>query len=255
MKKLILPAVILCLVALLAVLLNLDRITVYAVNTWGPAIAKTEVRLGDVDTGLFDGQVIVKDIHVGNPHGFSLPQLLSAATVFMRFDSSTIFSNPLIIDRIEIDSLDIAYERIGRTDNVKTFLRNMGLPATAAQAAGADTAAAAPPKRKQKGRRLVIRDLVIREARVTAIVSSSGSKALSFTLPELHLENVGGSSGAQPAEVARQVLAALYDRMPSSFAPGNRISGPADTASKSAGGGVKNGVDRFNEGIKKLFGR
>ena len=255
MKNLLLLAITLCLIALLTVLFNLGPIATYMVNTWGTVIAKTEVRVRDIDTGLFDGQVTLKDIYVGNPQGFSLPRMLSAGTVFMRFDCRTIFSSPLIIDRIEIDSTDIAYERIGRKDNFKMLLPNTGLPASAEQAAGADTATSAPHRGKQKGGKLVIRDLVIREARVTAIVSSSGSKALSFTLPELHLENVGGSSGAPPAEVARQVLAALYERILSSSGPGNKISGPADTASPSPGDGVRKGVDRFTEGMKKLFGK
>ena len=256
MKKLLLVAATLCLITILALLLNLGRITVYGVNTWGPALIKTDIRLGSVDIGFFDGQVTLTDIYVGNPQGFSLPKLLSAGTVFMSFDCRSILSNPLIIDQIAIEAPDIAYERIGRTDNFKTLLQNMGLPAEAAQSAGADTAKAAPAKGKHKGRKLIIRNLVIRQARLTAIVSSAGSKALSLTLPEMHLKNIGGSSGAQSEEVTRQALAALYDRILSFSGPVNKISGPADTASQSAGGGgFRKGVDRFSEGMKKLFGK
>ena len=58
---------------------------------------------------------------------------------------------------------------------------------------------------------MVIRDLVIRNAQVTAIMAPLGGKKLTLTLPELRLNNVGGSSGARPEEIARQVLSALYE--------------------------------------------
>jgi len=219
MKKLILLADTLGLIALfiacaaLAFLLGFAPVTLHAINTWGPAVTETEVRLGDVDIGLFDGEATFKDIYIGSPQGFSVPKLLSAGTVFVRFDITTFFSDPLIIDRIEINSTDIAYEKIGRTDNFKTLLQNMGLSSAAAQPPGSGAATAASQKGLQKSRGIVIRDLVIRQAMVTVHMSSRGSNTLSITVPELHLDNIGGSSGAQPAEVARQVLAALDDRI------------------------------------------
>ncbi len=230
----------------LVALLNLDKIINHAVNAYGPAFMKTEVRLGDANIQLEKATATFTDLHIGNPQGFTLPELFSAHTVAISFDRLSLLGNPLVIDRLEIDSPEIAYEKKGRTDNFKTLLRNMASPASAAIAGQADdTSPATAQTGKRSGRMLSIREIIIRSAKITSGAPPSGGKSMIINLGELRLHNIGGSSGVPPAEAVRQVLAELYEK-PSS---------PAGCSAPPAGEGGKKGIDRAAESIKKLFSK
>lgn len=215
MKRLLLIAGALCLLAVLLagaafiVGMNMGRLLKHAVSTYGPELMKTEVRLGDADVRLLDGQATLKDIYIGNPLGFSLPKLLSAHLVFVCFKRASLLGGPLVIERLEIDSPDIAYEKTVRTDNFKALLKNMG--SSSAAPAGETGTAAPSGKKKKRGRKVVIRDLVIRNTQVTVIMAPRGGKKQTLILSELRLKNIGGTSGSRPEEIVRQVFAALYE--------------------------------------------
>jgi hypothetical protein len=260
MKRLLMIAGALSLLAfciaggVLVAALNLDKIIHHAVNSYGPTLTKTDVRLGNADMRLFDGQATLQDIYIGNPEGFALPKLLSAKTVHLVLDRFSLLGNPLVIERLEIDSPDIAYEKTVRTDNFKALLKNMESPPSGAPRKKTGNVSAVPQKKK-KSRKVVIRDLIIRNAQVTAIMAPLGGKKLTLNLPELRLNNVGGTSGSRPEEIARQVLSALYETILTHAGPFNTILGTAGDSAQSVGEGVKKTFDKAAEGIKKLFGK
>ncbi|MBL0715005.1 MAG: hypothetical protein JJV98_15035 [Desulfosarcina sp.] len=79
MKRLVLIGCALVLVVMAIVFLglsNLGPIIKKAVNTYGPQITQTEVRLGDAGVSVFTGEVKLKEFLLGNPKGFSSPQAL-----------------------------------------------------------------------------------------------------------------------------------------------------------------------------------
>jgi hypothetical protein len=69
MKKWILigagAVVVIVVVILVLAVSNLGPIIKSAVNTYGPNITKTDVRLGDVDVSIFSGQAQLKDFFLG----------------------------------------------------------------------------------------------------------------------------------------------------------------------------------------------
>ena len=52
---------------------NLGPIITNAVNTYGPDITKTEVRLQGADISIFSAEVGLRDFYLGNPKGFKSP--------------------------------------------------------------------------------------------------------------------------------------------------------------------------------------
>ncbi|NIQ89369.1 MAG: hypothetical protein GWN93_10010, partial [Deltaproteobacteria bacterium] len=91
-----------------------------AVNTYGPKMTKTEVRVEDVGISLFAGQAKLQDFYLGNPKGFKSPQAMSVKAIYVDVDEKSITGNPIIINRIEVVAPDINYEKMSRTDNFKT---------------------------------------------------------------------------------------------------------------------------------------
>ncbi|HDZ23629.1 MAG TPA: hypothetical protein ENH70_03725, partial [Desulfobacteraceae bacterium] len=60
-------------VAVIIIATNIGPMIRKAVNTYGPGITKTDVRLGDVDVSLFSGKAKLKQLFLGNPQNFKSP--------------------------------------------------------------------------------------------------------------------------------------------------------------------------------------
>jgi hypothetical protein len=67
-------------------------------------------------------------------------------------------------------------------------------------------------EKEKPGKKLLIREFIIKGGRVTLYTPDLPSGAASAAIPDMHLKNVG-KDGAAPSAVFSQVLAALYDRV------------------------------------------
>jgi len=208
-------ALILIVVAALVIgLSKLGPIIKTAVNTYGPKITKTEVRVKDVGISLFAGEAKLKDFYLGNPKGFNSPQAMSVKAIYVDVDEKSITGNPIIIDRIEVVAPEINYEKVRRTDNFKTILNNVKKSAR--------TSKSSTSKEKSSkdgaGKKFVIKNFIVRDGNVNMAMSSQGGPSLSASasLPDIHLKNVGEKSGGATAEeVFNTVFAALYEKIAS----------------------------------------
>jgi uncharacterized protein involved in outer membrane biogenesis len=208
-------ALILIVVAALVIgLSKLGPIIKTAVNTYGPKITKTEVRVKDVGISLFAGEAKLKDFYLGNPKGFNSPQAMSVKAIYVDVDEKSITGNPIIIDRIEVVAPEINYEKVRRTDNFKTILNNVKKSAR--------TSKSSTSKEKSSkdgaGKKFVIKNFIVRDGNVNMAMSAQGGPSLSASasLPDIHLKNVGEKSGGATAEeVFNTVFAALYEKIAS----------------------------------------
>jgi len=233
MKKrvLITIGVVMSLVAVLlaVLLLNLGLVIKTAVNTYGPDITKTEVHLSDVDVSLLSARAEIKGFYLGNPSTFQSPKAVVVESVYLDVDKKSLTKDPIIIEKIEVIAPHITYERRDGTDNFKTILNNVK------EKTDTETVPEKKPGEKgevnqEKGKRFIIRDLVIRDGKVTLAVSALGGYQITTPLPDIHLTNIGQKQGgASPAEATREIVAALYEK----------ITGPAVT-------------DALNDQLKKL---
>jgi hypothetical protein len=75
MKKWILIGSVLIIIFIVFLLVGLSQlgpVIKNAVNTYGPQMTKTEVRLGDVSISLFSGEAKLKDFFSGQPRGIQI---------------------------------------------------------------------------------------------------------------------------------------------------------------------------------------
>src|SRR4030042_5373678 len=96
-----------------------------AVNTYGPGITKTDLRLGDVGVSLFSGEVKLKEFYLGNPKGFTSPQAMKGKSIFVNVDEKSVLKDPIVIDKIEIAGPEITYEKTAGTDNFMAIMDNV----------------------------------------------------------------------------------------------------------------------------------
>ena len=182
-----------------------------AVNTYGPKITKTEVRVQDVGVSLLSGQAKLKDFYLGNPRGFKSAKAMSVQAVYVDLDEKSVTSDRVIIDRVEVTSPEINYEKVRGTDNFQTILNNVK---TAAGRSRSSSKTKTPTK--EEGKKFVIRDFIVTNGKVTMDMSVPGGSSISgsASLPDIHLKNVGEKSGGATAEeVFTIVLAELRDKI------------------------------------------
>ncbi|NPV04585.1 MAG: hypothetical protein HPY67_07625 [Syntrophaceae bacterium] len=209
MKKLLVAAgmlPVLAVIGAVALALWLDGWITRAVNAYGPEITGTEVRADDVRVSFLSGRATITNFTLGNPKGFRSPRALTAASVSVSLELPSLISDTLVIRRLEIVGPDVTYEKRAGTDNFKTIARHAGRKAKEAGLVSGETGG------KRPGRKLLIREFIVRGGRVTLHTPDLPSGAASAAIPDMRLRNVGGD-GAEPSAVFGRILAALHERL------------------------------------------
>jgi hypothetical protein len=267
MKKWILiggGAVIVIIIVLVVVgLSNLGPIIKNVVNAYGPQMTKTEVRLEDVDISIFSGKAKLKGFYLGNPRGFKSPEAMRVGSVNVDVDEKSLTGDTIIINRIEAVRPEITYEKIRGTDNFRTILNN--LKGSASQGEPSKKRAG----KQGEGKKLLIKDFIVREGKVNLALSMVGGKTISASLPDIHLKDVGkGKGGASPAQVFEKVFAALHEQITSPATTNmfnkelkalgtslDAVKGEAKKQLESLGTGEKKSMETVTDKVKGLLGK
>jgi hypothetical protein len=216
MKKLILIGCALVVVVAAVVffgLSNLGPIVKKAVNTYGPKVTQTEVRLADVGISLFTGEVKLKEFLLGNPRGFSAPEAMKVESIYLDLDEKSVTADPIVIDKIEVVAPEITYERRGQDDNFNALLRNVKKSAGAAAKGGKDAQSPAGGE-TGGGKKLLIRSVVIKDGSVNLTAKALAGQRVTAELPFIELKDVGGKrEGVTPEKAMELILAAVYQQM------------------------------------------
>ena len=185
-----------------------------AVNTYGPKITDTELRVDDVGISLFSAEAKLKKFFLGNPKGFKSPSAMMVGSIYVDVDQGSITKNPIIINRIEVVEPEITYEKRGKTDNFQSILNNVQKNVPQKGSAKKETAKEGP------GKQLIINDFIVKKGKVNLAVALAGGalgeQEIKTNLPDIHLKDIGKKKGgASAAEVAKEIVAALYGKIKS----------------------------------------
>ncbi len=234
--------VVLIIVALIIGLTNLGPIIKKAINTYGPGITKTKLHVDDVDVSIFSSEATIEGFFLGNPKGFSAPEAMRVDSIYVNLDKKSIASNVIVINRIVIKQPSITYERTAKGDNFQAILQNVQGPAKPA------------PKEEKvpkegPGKKVIIKDLLITGAKVKllASVAGLGQKAVTASLPEIHLNDIGKKEGGESmAKAAEKILNALYTKLRSP-----EFANSIKEQLKALGADVQKIEDKAKEAVSK----
>ena len=264
MKKWIIigsAVVIIIIIFLIVGISNLGPMIKNAVNTYGPRITKTDVRLGDASVSIFSGEAKLRDFYLGNPKGFKSPQAMSVKSIHVDVDEGSLTRDTIIIDKVEVIRPEITYEKAGGTDNFKTILNNVE------SAIGPGEPAKKQPDKEGGGKKILIRNFIVKDGKVNMAISMLGGKSIGTPLPDIHLKDVGQKKGgASPAEAFEEIFAALYKKITSPAvtdtlnkelkALGTSIEAVSEDAKKELGTlveGTKKEMETITDKAKGLF--
>jgi len=242
---------------------NLGPIIKRAVNSYGPEMTKTELHVDDVGVSIFSGEAKVKQFFLGNPAGFKTPSAMKIGSVLVNVDEKSLTSDTIVIDRIEVISPEITYEKMGEIDNFNTILKNI------TKSSNSEKSATKEPEKQGTGKKLIIRDFIVTQGKVNLELSvyGIGDKQVSASLPDIHLKDIGKKeNGASPAEAFKEVFAALYGEITSPAVTdvlnqelssmGVNLDSLGQDAIKKLGDtiGKEKGLDDIGKKVKGMFG-
>jgi len=249
MKKWIfigLGAIVVILIVVVVVgISKLGPIVKMAVNTYGPKITDTELRVDDVGISLFSAEAKLKEFFLGNPKGFKSPSAMKVGSVYVDVDEGSLTKDTIVINKVEVVGPEITYEKRGQTDNFKSILNNVQKNVPKGESAKKE------PTKEGAGKQLVINDFILKNGKVNLAVELPGGifgdQEIKADLPDIHLKDIGKKKGgASPAEVAKEIFAALYGKITSP----NVMGALNDQLKKLGGVGVETVEKAAQEGLK-----
>jgi hypothetical protein len=218
MKKWIfigLGAIVVVLIVVVVVgLSKLGPLVKMAVNTYGPKITGTELRVDDVGISIFSAEAKLKKFFLGNPAGFKSPSAMKVGSIYVDVDEGSITKDPIIINKVEVVGPEITYEKRGKSDNFQSILSNVQKNVPKGKTAKKE------PAKEGPGKQLIINDFILKNGIVNLAVEMPGGvlgdQEIKADLPDIHLKDIGKKKGGASAEdVAKEIFAALYAKIQS----------------------------------------
>lgn len=210
MKKMVLGAVLVLVVTfgfgVYYVLSSLDGMVKTALETYGSEATQTAVRVGSVQIVLKDGSGAIRGLTVGNPQGFAAPQAFSLGEIATQIDLKSLSEEVTVIEQITVRVPEIFFElhESGKS-NLGELKRRLS-----SSVAGTSPSSSAS-KSSGTESKFIIRQLLFTDGNIQARVVPL-DKDYTLQLPKIVMNNLGGTNGATPAQIADQVLKTLTDR-------------------------------------------
>lgn len=206
---------------------GLDGIVQRAINHYGSQMTGSRVAVDAVELRTVDGRGVIRGLVVGNPAGFRAPHAIKVGVIDVSLDARTIADPVVVIRRIVIESPDVIYEKGESQTNFEAIQQHI------AQAMGTSANRSDSGTGTSSGsRRLIVQELVIRNARAQATAAGLAGQSISTTLPDITLRDIGREQGGvTPAQLGQIVTKALTQRLVASLG--------FERAFKSLGGRVK----------------
>lgn len=237
---------VLLLVAVYFCMPSMESIIKKVVHQYGSQIIGTDVSIGGVDLALSDGMAMVKNIKIGNPKGYQSPYLFYLKELDVQIDISSLASDTIIIEKINITAPEINYETDGlKKSNVSDILDNIQ------KNTASDNSSEPKPQKEdnadESSKKVIIKSLVVTDGKVAAILGKGALKApITVSLPTIKMSNIGQEKqGSSPVETITAVITKILQTASQAVLSAN-LAGLQDAAQNVAGN-LKKGAQNLQQ--------
>lgn len=199
-------------VVVLAVLLVLILAAVLAFKLYGDQLIRTgviagaqkalqvDVRLEGVGLKLLAGEASLTNLEIDNPEGYNNPTFLKLGHAYVDLGVSTLLSDTVEIETVQLEDINLVIEQKGMTNNLKDILNN--LPET--EPSEPET----KPAKEGAGKNLRIKVLEIKNVQVEAKLLPIPGRADQVKLPPINirLENIGTAEKVDMAGLIKKII-------------------------------------------------
>jgi len=208
MKKVILSVLIILLVVITGgvyyVFSNLDYIVKAAIAKYGNETTHTAVAVEDVKIKFTDGSATIKGLTIANPPGFSLIHAFYLGEITTTINLEETSNELIAIDLINIAAPEVFYEiNAERKGSLNLLKDNIGGSKTDVPSRSAPSSSAS----QGSPIKLNISRLVLKDAKLHALVAPLENRTYDLKLPTLQLSNLNGT----PEQISRQILDQLIE--------------------------------------------
>ncbi|MCD6050183.1 MAG: uncharacterized protein K0Q55_1586 [Verrucomicrobia bacterium] len=248
--KIALGLLIVLIVALVAVALSINGIVKKGVESVGPRVTKTTVRLDGIAIMPLSGGGAVNDLVIGMPEGYKSEYSIKVHKASLSISPGSLLKDKIVVKSVNVEGPEIILEGGLTANNLTQILKNVDEFTGSAENKKAEEEAPGAPKKLQ------VDEFVVKNAKVTVIFPMLG-KPLSVTVPEIRMTGLGaGPDGITPAEMTKQVLQEVIKQTTVIVAKSVGDVGKfATDAVKDVGGTVGETGKKATEGLKGLFNK
>jgi hypothetical protein len=208
-RRSLLIVVALVVVAAVVTFLALNSIVRSAVQTESTASLNVPTTLDSASVSPFGGTVELSGYDVGSPKDYTAPHMLTIGNLKVAVTYGQLMSNPIRINKIEIDDPSLVVEQSGGKLNLQALMDQ-------SSSSSSSSSGSSPPPSSSSSQpmKLIIDELDVNNAQVTFLPGLPGlSNQMNQTVPSLTLKNIGNADGAQNGaaikDVVMQVVTAL----------------------------------------------
>jgi hypothetical protein len=209
MKKII--AALLIPIAIIGIALfwlsgNLDSLVKDAIEKYGSAMTQAKVSVGSVKITPGDGRGVISNLTIGNPAGFKTTHLLKVDQIDVAIDIASVATDVIVIRHIAVNAPDVIYEKGDTMTNIDALQKNIG------------AYLGAPENNKKEGKKLIVDELSVRDAKAQASAAFMNGKTVSAALPDITMKNIGrAKGGVTPGELGQEVAAEVKTKLTGAF--------------------------------------
>ncbi len=191
MKRLFVRVVVILLVLLVVAvgvsIYFLGSIVKKGVETVGPQITKTEIKLDSATLSLLSGSGKLKGLLVGNPEGFKTESAIKVGAVSIGIVARSVFSDKVRVTQVNVQAPVITFEGGLKGNNLSKLLDNVQA------ASGGSDKPKATSSDKSASKKLQVDDFLISGGKINLSIDAGplGGKSATVPLPEIHLTNLG----------------------------------------------------------------
>lgn len=182
---------------------SLDLIVRVAIEHYAPQVLGVPVKVGAIDISATNGQGRLKGLEIGSPAGFDAPQAARVGEIRVALDPATVTAPVVRIRELTVEAPAITYERGDHGTNLEAIQKN--IRGYIDQSGGPSESRPAEAKRGR--RKFIIDHLAIEGGRVTMTNPGLRGQGIDFSLPDIHLRDVGARQGGLTASEVGNVVA------------------------------------------------
>lgn len=225
------------------------------------------VTLGGMDISLENKKVVVTDIRIANPPGYSKPYAMTIGSVTVAGES---FSRELLtFAMIDVDNTNVNLEVTPNGTNLGDMKKNTEKVAQKAGSGAPNPSAGAGKPAAAKGgdMKVIIRTVALTHTQLNPSVTLVQKDLAYVNVPDIRLQGIGEKeNGVLAGEAVAQVLGAVLASVNKTANSAGFLQGLSldslnemgvstlDVFNKNLKENFNEDVDQFKKGVKNLFG-
>jgi uncharacterized protein involved in outer membrane biogenesis len=210
--RVVFALVILFIVGVVAVALSLNSAIKKGVETFGPQIAKVEVKLESVSLSLFSGSGGMKGLVIGNPEGYKTPQAMSVGLASVAVSPGSLLSDKIVVKSIRIEAPQVTFEFGPGGNNLQRIQENLAAATGGSSPESPKSTEPKAPAESKPGKKLQVDEVIVTGGKVTLGAAMLGGKLIEAPLPEIRFEKLGqGPEGITGAELGKIILSKITE--------------------------------------------